>query len=137
MRRIAPGRPWRNLAAAQGGPPTDDAGACPAAAVCYGVHSTTAGEPSFDGDSYSTAMTGPTGTWSGQAHVPDVLIFDIACSATRTCYTAGYGGSITVTTNGSTFSRVSSPTRDNLYAITCPTGSACYAVGAKGAILAR
>ena len=63
-----------------------------------------------------------------------LYIDDIACPAARTCYTAGAGGMITRTTNGTRFAKVKTPVRRNLNGITCITTTACYAVGADGAI---
>jgi hypothetical protein len=126
-----PGAPWRNLVT---GVPTDDAGACPAPATCYAIYST---YPDVESMATSEVMTMRGQAWSARANVQGVLMFDIACPAIRTCYTAGYHGAITQTANGSRFRAVPSPTRANLYAIGCVTAADCYAAGADGTILAR
>ena len=63
-----------------------------------------------------------------------LFINDIACPAARICYTAGAGGVILSTTNGTRFTRIKTSIRENLNGITCVTASDCYAVGAAGTI---
>ena len=84
----------------------------------------------------STVITYTATGWSGPAvTVPNGLVInDIACPVTRTCYTAGTRGIITRTVNGTRFAPVKAPARKGLDGITCVTASACYAVGAAGTI---
>jgi len=130
----APGRPWRlEPGCPASGPcsePVTDVGACPASNLCYTVNNSS---PFADGSNViaytATGRPGPAVT------VPNGLVInDIACPATRTCYTAGTKGIITRTTNGTRFAPVKAPARENLNGITCVTASACYAVGAAGTI---
>jgi Photosynthesis system II assembly factor YCF48 len=121
----APGGSWRLEPG-----PVSDVGACPTSAGCYAVNNSS---PFGDGSSVSryaaTAQNGPSVT------VPNGLVInDIACPAARTCYTAGAGGVILLTTNGTTFTPVKTSVRATLNGITCVTASDCYAVGAAGTI---
>jgi Photosynthesis system II assembly factor YCF48 len=130
----APGGSWR---LEPGCPPSvcshpvTDVGACPAASRCYAVNNS---NPFGDGSSTvgiytATGQNGPSVT------VPAGLVInDITCPAARTCYTAGVGGVVLRTTNGTRFTPVKTRTRENLDGITCVTGSDCYAVGAAGTI---
>jgi photosystem II stability/assembly factor-like uncharacterized protein len=76
-------------------------------------------------------------TWQGGPSGSGVLREDLACPAAQACYTAGDGGTITRTANGTAFAAEATPTRSNLYGITCVTPAICYAVGANGTILSR
>ncbi len=111
-------------------PPTD-LGTCPSAAGCYAVNNS---NPFGDGSSTvgiytATGQNGPSVT------APSGLFINaIACPAARTCYTAGDGGVILRTTNGTKFTQVKTPAKENLDGITCVTVSDCYAVGAAGTI---
>jgi hypothetical protein len=110
--------------------PVTDVGACPTTTGCYAVNNSS---PFGDGSSVSrytaTGQNGPHVT------VPAGLVInDIACPAARTCYTAGAGGVILRTTNGTRFTPVKTLARENLDGITCVTASLCYAVGAAGTI---
>ena len=131
----APGGSWRLVpGCTASGPcsePVTDVGACPASTGCYAVNNS---DPFGDGSSTisiytATGQDGPDVTAPG-----GLVINDITCPAARTCYTAGVGGVILRTTNGTRFTRVKSPARENLDGITCVTSSACYAVGAAGTI---
>ncbi|HTX26296.1 MAG TPA: hypothetical protein VME19_04665 [Streptosporangiaceae bacterium] len=78
------------------------------------------------------AVTGQNGPG---VTVPNGLVIDdITCPAARTCYTAGAGGVILLTTNGTRFTPVKTPSRESLNGITCVTTYDCYAVGAAGTI---
>lgn len=111
-------------------PPTD-VGACPAATRCYAVNNS---NPFGDGSSTIGSYTA-TGQNGPSVTVPAGLVInDIACPAARTCYTAGAGGIILRTTNGTRFTPLKTPSRENLNGITCVTASTCYAVGAAGTI---
>ena len=111
-------------------PPTD-LGACPASTRCYAVNNS---NPFGDGSSTIGIYTATGQNGPGVTVPAGLFINDIACPAARTCYTAGAGGAITRTTNGTRFAKVKTPVRSNLNGITCVTTAACYAVGAKGAI---
>jgi photosystem II stability/assembly factor-like uncharacterized protein len=131
----APGGSWRLVPGCPAnGPcsePPTDVGACPASTGCYAVNNS---NPFGDGSSTIGIYTA-TGQNGPGVTVPNGLfIIDIACPAARTCYTAGVGGAITRTTNGTRFTKVKTPVRSALNGITCVTTAACYAVGAKGAI---
>jgi hypothetical protein len=77
----------------------------------------------------ATGQNGPGVT------VPNGLVInDIACPAASTCYTAGAGGVILRTTNGTRFTPIKTSARESLNGITCVTASDCYAVGAAGTI---
>jgi hypothetical protein len=65
------------------------------------------------------------------------VLNDIACPAALICYPAGSHGTITGTTNGTTFAAQRSPTHRDLYGIGCTGPATCYAVGDNGTILAR
>jgi len=131
----APGGSWRLEPGCSANnpcsePPTD-VGACPAASRCYAVDNS---NPFGDGSSTIGIYT-PTGQNGPGVTVPaGLLINDIACPAARTCYTAGTGGVILRTTNGTRFARVKTDGRKNLNGITCVAASTCYAVGAAGTI---
>src|SRR5580704_13256861 len=131
----APGGSWRLEPGCSANnpcsePPTD-VGACPAANRCYAVDNS---NPFGDGSSTIGIYT-PTGQNGPSVTVPaGLLINDIACPAARTCYTAGTGGVILRTTNGTRFAPVKTHGRENLNGITCVTTSTCYAVGAAGTI---
>jgi photosystem II stability/assembly factor-like uncharacterized protein len=106
-------------------------GACPASTGCYAVNNS---NPVGDGSSTisrytATGQNGPNVTAPG-----GLFIDDITCPAARTCYTAGAGGVILRTTDGTRFTRVKTTARENLNGITCVTASVCYAVGAAGTI---
>jgi photosystem II stability/assembly factor-like uncharacterized protein len=130
----APGGSWRlepGCPPSVCSDPVTDVGACPASTGCYAVnYSNPFGDGSSTVGSYTaTGQNGPSVT------VPAGLVInDIACPAARTCYTAGAGGVILRTTNGTTFTPVKTSARENLYGITCVTASTCYAVGATGTI---
>jgi photosystem II stability/assembly factor-like uncharacterized protein len=130
----APGGSWRlEPGCPASGPcsePVTDVGACPTGTGCYAVNNSS---PFADGSTVgiytATGQNGPNVT------VPASLVInDIACPAARTCYTAGAGGVILRTTNGTTFTPVKTVARENLDGITCVTASDCYAVGAAGTI---
>jgi len=130
----APGRSWRlEPGCPASGPcsePVTDVGACPAGNRCYAVNNSSPfGEGSTVGIYSATGRQGP-----GVTVPAGLVINDIACPATRICYTAGTGGTITRTTDGTRFAPVKTPVRKNLNGITCVTASACYAVGAVGTI---
>ena len=130
----APGRPWRlEPGCPASGPcsePVTDVGACPASSRCYAVNNSS---PFADGSTVS--IYNATGRPGPDVTVPAGLVInDIACPATRTCYTAGTKGIITRTTSGTRFAPVKAPARKNLNGITCVTPCACYAVGAAGTI---
>jgi hypothetical protein len=130
----APGQPWRLEPGCPAGgacsEPVTDVGACPASNLCYAVNNSS---PFGDGSSVNRyTATGKNGP--GVTVPMGLVINDIACPATRTCYTAGTKGTILRTTNGTRFAPVKAPARKNLEGITCVTASACYAVGAAGTI---
>jgi len=116
----APGGTWRlepgcsaNSPCSE--PPTD-LGACPSATGCYAVNNS---NPFGDGSSTvgiytATGQNGPSVTAPS-----GLFINDIACPAARTCYTAGDGGAILRTTNGTKFTVVKASVRENLDGITC------------------
>jgi hypothetical protein len=131
----APGRSWRlEPGCSASGPcsePVTDVGACPTGAGCYAVDYS---NPFGDGSSTVSRYTA-TGQNGPSVTVPAGLVIDdIACPAARTCYTAGVGGVILRTTNGTRFTPVKTHARKNLNGITCVTASICYAVGAAGTI---
>lgn len=130
----SPGGPWRLQPGcpAQGpcGEPVTDVGSCPSSTRCYAVNNS-----SPFGDGSTVASYTPAGKQSPGATVPvGVVINDIACPAARACFTAGNAGTILRTLNGTTFTKVKAPSRENLNGIACVTATACYAVGAAGAI---
>jgi photosystem II stability/assembly factor-like uncharacterized protein len=130
----APGGSWRLEPGCPPGvcsEPVTDLGDCPTGTGCYAVNNS---NPFGDGSStvsryIATGQNGPSVTLPA-----GVFISDIACPAARTCYTAGAGGVILRTTNGTRFTRVKTTSRENLNGITCVTASVCYAVGATGTI---
>jgi len=131
-----PGGPWRlEPGCPASGPcqePVTDVGACPASTRCFAVNNS-----SPFGEGSSVGIYAPSGKQGPSVTVPAGLVInDIACPAERTCHTAGAGGTITRTVNGTVFAPVKAAARKNLYGITCVTASACYAVGAGGTILA-
>jgi photosystem II stability/assembly factor-like uncharacterized protein len=130
----APGRSWRLEPGCPPGicsEPVTDVGACPASTGCYAVNNS---NPFGDGSSTVSIYTA-TGRNGPSVTAPAGLVInDIACPAARTCYTAGAGGVILRTTNGTSFMAVKTSARENLDGITCVTASACYAVGAVGTI---
>jgi hypothetical protein len=128
MTTPGPGEPWRMAGCAGGDscvePPTDFA-SCPVSGTCFLAE---VANPFSAGTSVSRN--------AGLVSVPvNVYALDIACAATRTCAMAGLFGSITGTTDGTTFRTERSPVKDTLYGITCPSMSVCYAVGAHGTIV--
>lgn len=130
----APGKPWKlQPGCPASGPcsePVTDLGACPASNLCYVVNNSS---PFGNGSTVlSYTATGHNGP--GITVPTGLVINDIACPATRTCYTAGTKGTILRTTNGTRFAPVKAPARKDLDGITCVTASACYAVGAAGTI---
>jgi hypothetical protein len=130
----APGQPWKLEpgcpASGACSEPVTDVGACPASSRCYAVNNS-----SPFGDGSTVTIYNAAGRSGPGVTVPaGVVIGDIACPATRTCYTAGTKGTILRTTTGTKFAPVKAPARENLDGITCVTASACYAVGAAGAI---
>ena len=129
----APGGSWRLEPGCRPGVcsgPVTDVGACPAASRCYAVNNS-----SPFGDGSSVSIYTATGQNGPSVSAPaNLVINDIACPAARTCYTAGAGGVILGTTNGTRFTRVKTSARKTLYGITCVTTSLCYAVGAAGTI---
>ena len=131
----APGGSWRlEPGCSANSPcsePSTDLGACPSATGCYAVNNS---NPFGDGSSTVSIYT-TTGQNGPSVTAPSGLfINDIACPATRTCYTAGDGGVILRTTSGTKYTLVKTPARENLNGITCVTASTCYAVGAAGTI---
>ncbi len=130
----APGRPWRLQpgcpASSACSEPVTDLGSCPASNLCYTVNNSSPFANGSDVMTYTaTGRPGPAVT------VPNGLVINgIACPAARTCYTAGTRGTITRTTNGTRFTPVKAPARENLNGITCVSPCACYAVGAAGTI---
>jgi hypothetical protein len=130
----APGRSWRlepDCPAGICSEPVTDVGACPASTGCYAVNNS---NPFGDGSSTVSIYTA-TGRNGPNVTAPDGLVInDIACPDARTCYTAGAGGVVLRTTNGTSFTPVKTSARENLNGITCVTASACYAVGAAGTI---
>jgi hypothetical protein len=132
----APGGSWQMMPGCpSGGPcsqPVTDLGACPTGNRCYTVNNSSP----FNYGS-SVIIYTAAGAQGPSVMVPaNLVINDIACPAALTCYTAGPGGAITRTTNGTRFARVTTPAREELNGITCVTPSACYAVGAAGTIVA-
>jgi photosystem II stability/assembly factor-like uncharacterized protein len=129
----APGGSWRlepDCAPGTCSEPVTDVGACPTSAGCYAVNNSS---PFGDGSSVSRYTA--TGQNGPGVSVPNGLVInDIACPAALTCYTAGAGGVVLLTTNGTTFTPVKTSARENLNGITCITASDCYAVGAAGTI---
>ncbi len=68
-------------------------------------------------------------------HVPGLSLPGcVVGDASAPCYTAGPGGVILRTTNGTRFVPAKAPARKDLDGITCVTASGCYAVGAAGTI---
>ncbi len=133
----APGRPWQLQPGCPArGPcsePVTDVGSCPVSTRCYAVNNSS---PFVYGS--TVGIYSPAGEQGPSVTVPaNAVINDIACPAARACYTAGAGGAILRTTNGTTFAPVKTPARKDLDGITCVTASVCYAVGAAGTILAR
>ena len=131
----APGRSWRLEPGCSANnpcsePPTD-LGSCPDSTGCYAVNNS---NPFGDGSSTVGFYTATGRNGPGVTVPAGLYITDITCPAARTCYTAGAGGTITRTTNGTRFAKVKTPVRLNLNGITCITTAACYAVGADGAI---
>jgi hypothetical protein len=129
----APGGSWRLEPGCPPGTcsePVTDVGACPTSSGCYAVNNSSPfGEGSNVSSYTATGQNGPSVT------VPTGLdINDIACPAARTCYTAGAGGVILRTTNGTRFAPLKTSVREALNGITCVTASDCYAVGAAGTI---
>jgi hypothetical protein len=110
-----------------------DAGACPTSARCYGVSRTgpfnTGNGMNWSEDGGELWLNGPSGATSVRTV--------IACPAERTCYTAGGGGTITRTTNGTAFVADGRPTTHDLYGLTCVDAVTCYAVGDSGTIAVR
>jgi len=129
----APGGSWRLEPGCPPGTcsePVSDVGACPTSAGCYAVNNSS---PFGNGSNVSrytaTGQNGPGVT------VPNGLVInDIACPTASTCYTAGAGGVILRTTNGTRFTPIETSARESLNGITCVTASDCYAVGAAGTI---
>ena len=129
----APGGSWRLEPGCPPGTcsePVSDVGACPTSAGCYAVNNSS---PFGNGSNVSrytaTGQNGPGVT------VPNGLVInDIACPTASTCYTAGVGGVILRTTNGTRFTPIETSARESLNGITCVTASDCYAVGAAGTI---
>jgi photosystem II stability/assembly factor-like uncharacterized protein len=130
-----PGRPWKLLTCSPGTCTTfsPDAGVCPTSARCYGVYSTS---PFDAGTIVYRSVNGGAG-WQGGPSGSGRLRSDIACPAALTCYTVGSHGTITRTTNGTSFAAEGSPTTRDLNGIACVSAVTCYAVGASGTILAR
>jgi photosynthesis system II assembly factor YCF48-like protein len=131
----APGGSWRSEPDCPANnpcsAPVTDVAACPSSAGCYAVNYS---NPFGDGSSTVTSYTATGRNGPGLTVPSGLVINDIACPAAGTCYTAGAGGVILRTTNGTRFTPVKTATRANLYGITCVTTSACYAVGAAGTI---
>lgn len=130
-----PGRAWRLVPGCPaGGPcaePVTDVAACPSSAGCYAVNNS---NPFGDGSSTVSRYTASGHPGPAVTAPSGLVIDDIACPAAHACYTAGTGGVILRTTNGTTFTPVKAPARANLNAITCVTAAACYAVGDRGTI---
>jgi hypothetical protein len=141
-----PGTPWTMLTCAQppapcnkalaamhpsprGGAFSPDAGACPTSARCYGVSLFAGNGVAWSADGGELWLEGP----SGASSVRNA----IACPAARTCYTAGDGGTITRTVNGTAWVADGRPTTRDLYGLTCVDAVTCYAVGDGGTIVAR
>ncbi len=129
----APGGSWRLEPGCPPGVclgPVTDVGACPTSTGCYAVNNSSPfGDGSSVGSYTATGQNGPG------VSVPNGLVInDISCPAARTCYTAGPGGVILRTTNGSRFTPIKTSSREDLNGITCVTASDCYAVGAAGTI---
>jgi photosystem II stability/assembly factor-like uncharacterized protein len=131
----APGGSWRlEPGCSANSPcsePATDLGACPSAAGCYAVNNS---NPFGDGSSTVSIYTATGQNGPGVTAPSGLFINDIACPAARTCYTAGDGGVILRATNGTKYTPVKTPARENLDGITCVTASTCYAVGAAGTI---
>ena len=130
-----PGRAWRLAPGCPaGGPcsePVTDVGACPTTAGCYAVNNS---NPFGDGSSTVSRYTASGHPGPSVTAPSGLVIDDIACPAAHACYTAGTGGEILRTANGTTFTRVKAPARANLHGITCVTAFTCYAVGDGGTI---
>ena len=141
-----PGTPWTMLTCAQppapcnkalaamhpsprGGAFSPDAGACPTSARCYGVSLFAGNGVAWSADGGELWLEGP----SGASSVRNA----IACPAARTCYTAGDGGTITRTVNGTAWVADGRPATRDLYGLTCVDAVTCYAVGDGGTIVAR
>jgi hypothetical protein len=129
----APGGSWRLEPGCPPGicpEPVTDVAACPTSTGCYAVNNSSPfGEGSTVSIYTAAGHLGPSVTMPA-----GLVINDIACPAAHTCYTAGAGGAILRTTNGTRFTPVKTTARENLDGITCITASACYAVGAAGTI---
>jgi len=141
-----PGAPWTMLTCTQPPAPcaralateqptptgaafSPDAGVCPTSARCYGVSGITGNGVNWSADGGKYWLGGPSGASS--------IRTAIACPAARTCYTAGDGGTITRTVNGTAWVADGRPTTRDLYGITCADAVTCYAVGDGGTIVAR
>ena len=131
----APGGSWRLVPGCSAdnacSEPVTDVGTCPASTGCYAVNNS---NPFGDGSSTVSRYTAAGQNGPNVTTPAGLVINDIACPAARSCYTAGTGGVILRTTNGTRFTRIKTVARQNLYGITCVTASACYAVGAGGTI---
>jgi photosystem II stability/assembly factor-like uncharacterized protein len=127
-----PGGPWTLLN------PTDsrfspDAAKCPTSTRCYGVFSTNPTD--LETGNLVFLSTDGGVTWQSRTSGSNQVRNDIACPTAKRCYTVDDHGTITQTTNGTTFVTTSSPTARNLYGIKCVGATTCYAVGSKGTIL--
>jgi WxL domain surface cell wall-binding len=84
-------------------------------------------------------VTADGSTWTTQNTNINTFasLSNIACPGTSpiTCFAVGASGGILKTTDGSTWSQLTSGTTNNLNGIACPATNTCYAVGASGIIL--
>lgn len=73
-----------------------------------------------------TTQVSPSGQYS---------LFDLTCPGTTVCYAVGDGGRIRRTTNGTSWTTISSPTSSALWDVECVSTSVCYAAGINGTIV--
>jgi hypothetical protein len=104
---------------------------CPTTSICTGVFY----QPFTPNvGPYLHRTTNGGSSWSTKDMT--AILTSIACSGTSFCELAGPRGKLAMTV-GMSLSMQASPTARDLTAVACPRVSACYAVGAKGTILAR
>lgn len=96
---------------------------CLGATTCFDV-----------GDNGTILSTIDGRTWSSRS-VGSATLDGITRYTTTQCWVVGSGGTFLHTSDGQTWqSENAGGTNKTMYAITCPFGGTCYAVGALGAI---
>jgi photosystem II stability/assembly factor-like uncharacterized protein len=109
--------------------------ACPASQTCFGAGDNGTIVGTTDGFQHWAIQASDSSPASPTPTRKPVSVNGIACASTTHCVAVGTYGTILGTTDGSTWSALSSGTGQTLRAVSCTVLGACAAVGDGGTVL--